>query len=139
MLTKTRKNKQLLRFGLVGTVNTIIDFTLLFILQSAGISIILSNICSTSAAFCFSYSANKKYTFRSTESINRREVLLFLAVTLSGLWIIQTLVLWVTLPLIAMSGLDPSSCLAIGKVTATTFSLSWNFILYKKIVFVNNT
>jgi putative flippase GtrA len=123
-----------IRFGLVGGANTAIDFGLLFVLHSLGLPIIGANIISTTAAFCFSFIANKKYTFKSHGNV-KREVLLFVIVTLFGLWVLQTIVIQLILWPLGAIGLASETSLLIAKVVATLVSLVWNYIMYSRVVF----
>lgn len=130
------KNKQQkLRFILVGICNTTIDFTLLFTLKALGLPVIPANVISTTAAFCFSFFANKKYTFKNTESNLKRQVPLFIVVTLSGLWGVQTLIIFIISALLASSGLQEGVILLIAKIIATFASLIWNYTFYSRFVF----
>lgn len=130
------KNKQqLVRFGLVGGTNTAIDFGLLFVLKALGLPVISANIISTSLAFCFSFFANKKYTFQTTGTNVRRELGLFVVVTLFGLWVLQTIVIMTVTALLDQSGLSDDIILLAAKLIATIVSLVWNYLLYSKLVF----
>ncbi len=130
------KNKQrIIRFGLVGGANTALDFGLLFLFKSLGLPVITSNIISTSVAFCFSFFANKKYTFKTTDRNVKREVVLFIIVTLFGLWVLQTLVIKAVTALMVPSGLAPDIILLVAKLVATVVSLVWNYVLYSLVVF----
>lgn len=131
----TVKNKsEKLRFGLVGVANTLIDFSVLFALTTIGIPSLVSNIFSTSCAFTFSFFANKNFTFKA-KSTSRRQFILFIVITLFGLWGIQTAVMWIIGNLLGASGLDKSLVLLISKLFATLASLVWNYSLYSRIVF----
>lgn len=129
------KNKQALRFGIVGAVNTAIDFILLFVLKSLGLPVGISNILSTSVAFIFSFFANKKYTFRSTGTNVVREIIMFIIVTLFGLWVLQSAVIMFTLPLFSELTGSSDSGLLLSKLLATVVSLVWNYLLYSLLVF----
>jgi hypothetical protein len=130
------KNKsQLIRFGLIGAINTALDFGLLFILKSIGLMATTANIFSTSIAFVFSFFANKKYTFRSSGTNIVREMILFVAVTLFGLWILQTGVIWLVLPHLSKLLRSSEMGLLVAKLIATAVSMTWNYILYDKLVF----
>ncbi len=133
-LTKNSQN-QLFRFGSVGIVNTVLDFCLLFIFKSLGLPIALSNILSTTIAFGFSFIANKKYTFKTSGTNIVREMVLFVIVTLFGLWILQNLVIMLSLP--ALAGLTRSMDLGLlfAKLLATVISMIWNYLLYRSVVF----
>lgn len=130
------KNKsQLIRFGLIGVINTALDFGLLFILKSVGLMATTANIFSTSIAFVFSFFANKKYTFRSSVTNIVREMILFVAVTLFGLWVLQTGVIWLVLPHLSKLLRSSEMGLLVTKLIATAVSMTWNYILYDKLVF----
>lgn len=130
------KNKsQLIRFGLIGVINTALDFGLLFILKSIGLMATTANIFSTSIAFVFSFFANKKYTFRSSGTNIVREMILFVAVTLFGLWVLQTGVIWLVLPHLSKLLRSSEMGLLVTKLIATAVSMAWNYILYDKLVF----
>jgi len=124
-----------MRFVAVGGVNTVIDFSLLFILKSLGLPAISANLISTTTAFCFSFFANKKYTFKTTDTNIKREIVLFVVVTLFGLWVLQTIVIAIVTMLLSSVHLSSNAALFIAKVIATMVSLVWNYILYSRVVF----
>lgn len=119
----------------MGICNTTIDFSLLFTLKAIGLPVIPANILSTFAAFCFSFFANKKYTFKSTGGNIKRELLLFIVVTLFGLWVIQTIVIYLVSQLLAGTQLTDGAILLVAKIIATIASLIWNYTLYSRLVF----
>jgi putative flippase GtrA len=129
------KNKdEKTRFIAVGGANTLIDFSLLFIFKSLGLPTISANMLSTTAAFCFSFFANKKYTFKTMNTNIKRELVLFIIVTLFGLWVLQTIVIYfVTLAI--GSTLPSLTSLFIAKLCAIVVSLIWNYTLYSRVVF----
>ena len=142
------KNNQGSWFASIGALNTLLDFAILFILKSIGLSLILANICSTTITFIISFFLNKKITFKS-ETQNKkdiaREMILFTIVTLFGLWVIQNIIISVTKPIIIhyfgdinilfVNISQDNFAILTSKIIGTIFSLIWNFILYKKIVF----
>ena len=131
-----RNRAEKLRFAIVGSANTLIDFSILFTLSAFGVPTVFANIASTSAAFCFSFFANKKYTFHSSNGSLKRELLLFVIVTLFGLWVIQTAVIkLVQIPLTSFTDFSDGIILFIAKIFATASSLIWNYTLYSRIVF----
>lgn len=133
------KNKvEKIRFGLVGAANTFIDFGILFTLTSLGIPSLISNIFSTSAAFTFSFFANKTFTFK-TKNTTKKQFLLFIVITLFGLWGVQTAVIWTVGVLLAGSGLEKNFVLLVSKLLATIASLIWNYTLYSRVVFKQET
>lgn len=127
-----------LRFGLVGTANTVIDFGILFTLTSLGIPSVISNIFSTSAAFTFSFFANKTFTFRS-KGTTKRQLLLFIVITLFGLWVIQGVIIWAVSNILGAAGFEKNLALLIAKLFATIVTLIWNYSLYSRLVFKKET
>lgn len=130
-----KNSSQKVRFIAVGGVNTLIDFGLLFTLKTLGLPAISANVISTTAAFCFSFFANKKYTFKTTGTDIKREIFLFIVITLFGLWVLQTLVIAFVTSLLSQTGLQDSIILLIAKLFATAVSLTWNYVLYSRVVF----
>jgi putative flippase GtrA len=135
-LTINNKEEKI-RFMAVGGANTVIDFGLLFLLKAFGLPTITANLISTTTAFCFSFFANKKYTFKTTDTDVKREVILFIAVTLFGLWVLQTIVIKILTAFIS-THLSSNEALLVAKLAATVVSLIWNYILYSRVVFKQN-
>jgi putative flippase GtrA len=130
------KNKsEKLRFGLVGIANTLIDFTILFTLTTLGLPTLIANIASTSTAFCFSFFANKKYTFKTTDGNTERELFLFVIITLFGLWVLQSIVIKIVTLSLSGTALPAPVILAFAKFLAIIVSLTWNYTLYSRVVF----
>ena len=124
-----------LRFALVGGVNTVIDFGILFFLVSIGLDKIPSNFISTSVAFIFSFFANKTFTFKSTGGNAKREFILFIVVTIFGLWVLQPIIIsLVSFTLTPLTVAD-AAVLFVAKLAATLVSLVWNYIMYSRFVF----
>ena len=130
---------QVIRFGAIGAGNTVLDFVLLFVLRNASLPVIGANIISTGVTFVISFFANKKYTFRSTNSSRhqiQREMILFTIVTLVGLWVVQGTLITILEP-IARRLTDTNTALFIAKAIATAASMTWNFVWYKMVVFTD--
>ena len=141
------------KFGLVGLSSTIIDFALLNVGHTVlGLSLIEANLISTTVAMIFSFSLNRKYVFGAHDGDVWRQGVMFVLVTAFGLYIIQNLIIHA----LSVTWLGPVH-LAIGvvgfiglgrilsnnviitnstKLVATAFSLVWNYIFYKKVVFI---
>ena len=133
------KNKrQKARFGLVGSMSTAIDFGLLFLFRSFGLPSVAANVISTTTAFLFSFTANKKYTFKTQGTNVKRELMLFTIVTLFGLWVIQSIVIWLLEPRIEALGVTSNMSLLAAKLIATGVTLVWNYYLYSRVVFKDN-
>ena len=131
-----KKHADKLRFTIVGSINTVIDFSILFTLTTLfNVPKELANFISTFVAFLFSFFANKKYTFKSTSKNLKRQFLLFTVVTLFGLWVIQTIIITAITPVFTNLGVNKPAALLISKLIATIASLIWNYTLYSKVVF----
>lgn len=132
-----KKHETKLRFGIIGVINTALDFGLLFVFSSLfGIPRGFANMLSTSISFIFSFFANKRYTFKSSSKENVvREMVLFTVVTLFGLWVIQGLIIHFLTPVIINLGTTEELALLASKLVATVASLIWNYLLYSRVVF----
>ena len=130
-----RNKAQVVRFGIVGAANTALDFGLLFILKALGLPVEFANIASTTIAFLFSFFANKKYTFKTSGTNVVREMILFVVVTLTGLWVLQTFVIVLAMPWLTAVTHQTDVALLISKLIATVVSMTWNYLLYTYIVF----
>lgn len=132
MKQSLKKHADKLRFGLIGGINTLIDFSLLFLGTSLGLNHFVANYIATSVAFIFSFFANRSFTFKSKDKIHR-QLVPFLTVTLFGLWVLQPVIIW--LMLIPLSGIDSNLALFIAKIAATATTLVWNYVWYSRFVF----
>lgn len=134
------------RFLIIGSANTIIDFSILNLFVSGfEFDRIKANIVSTTFAMAFSFWANRTLVFRSNSSKRHNEAILFIVGTLFGLYFIQSIVIhfltevW-TVPLDALAdlltGVDREVLFTnVAKAVATGCTLFWNFFFYKKVVF----
>lgn len=131
-----KKHADKLRFTIVGSINTVIDFSILFTLTMfLNIPKELANFISTFISFLFSFFANKKYTFKSTSKNLKKQFLLFTVVTLFGLWVIQTIIIAAITPAFTNLSVNKPAALLISKLIATVASLIWNYTLYSRVVF----
>ncbi len=133
-----KKHETKVRFLAVGVTNTVIDFALLFLFTNLGVNRYIANILSTGVAFVFSFFANKKFTFRDGQKDAKKQFLVFSVVTLSGLWLLQPLIIWIVTDFLAAYTNNQSLILFLAKVIATIATLVWNYILYSKVVFVDH-
>lgn len=160
---------QVIRFLMVGVVNTIVDFTILNILavtilpkssfaesftilglQASINGLILAGLISGTIAMIVSFLLNAKFTFRVNHVSGRRTVYFF-AITIFGLFIIRPIILklmtdvwhWpakftysVThfLHLPFSQSFDERN---IALVAAILTVLVYNYLMYKKFVFIN--
>lgn len=132
-----KNNQQKLRFLAVGGFNTALDFGLLFVLKAFGLPVITANIMSTTIAFCFSFFANKKYTFKTTDTNVKREIVLFIAITLFGLWVLQTIIIKLVTYALEPYGLPSDVTLLVAKLVATVVTMVWNYVMYSRFVFID--
>lgn len=132
---------QKIRFAAVGIINTATDFVALFSLVTFfGLPVYIANILSTSLALSVSYILNKRTVFKDQNKSGVRQILLFVAVTLAGLWIVQGAVIWLFSTILAAStSLSSALILLIAKLIASVFSLVWNYIWYNKVIFKSKT
>lgn len=130
-----KKHADKLRFGLVGIANTTLDFVLLFVFVGFGIDKIVANYISTSIAFVFSFFVNKSFTFKSKGGNALKQFLIFLVITMVGMWIIQPLVITGVSWLLVGVGWNEGFVLFVAKLVATVASLIWNYMLYSRLVF----
>lgn len=131
-----KKAKKPAIFAVIGVLNTALDFALLIILSGAGFSRVTANTISTGTTFIFSFFMNRKYTFRSNSKHIVREIILFIAVTLFGLWVIQNFLIWLIAPFVETKfSVSHEIATLLAKLIATFASLVWNYILYDRFVF----
>lgn len=141
------------KFGIVGILNTLLDFLIFNLLSSKLFRVpkVAANICSTTVAMVFSFFANRQAVFTSGTGDPVVQAVLFFVVTGFGLYVLQTGILHLVVnkwkwPLRLVTAvlrishlerlMSPDFVLKNGgKAFATLFSLTWNFFLYKYVVF----
>ena len=118
---------QLIKFGIVGLIATVIDFSFLTLLteifgvhylSSAAIGFIVSTV--------FNYLASMRYVFKSRFESHekKKELLIFLLLSMIGLFLNQFFI-WLFVERIGIFYI-------ISKIIATTIVMGWNFISRKK-------
>lgn len=151
--TNTGEIKRVGKFGAVGIINTLIDLTFYNILSSSiiGLSLIGANLISTTIAMVFSFFANQRLVFNANQRGLLRQALIFFPVTAFGLYVLQSGVIklftevWLA-PLelavlivhfVGLSALFSDDFIIKNgaKAAATLVSLTWNYLMYKKVVF----
>lgn len=134
-----KKHAEKIRYMLVGGFNTALDFVLLFVFVFFGIDKIPANYLSTGIAMLVSFFANKSFTFKDTSEKKKRQFVLFIVITVIGMWAIQPLVILGVTHLLEPYVSHDSISLFIAKVIATGFTLVWNYFLYSRVVFKKTT
>ena len=124
---------QLVRFGLVGVMNTFLDFGLFNLFHfGLGMSVVLANTLSVSVGIVSSFVCNKLFTFKRRGWSNwRQEASLFLVVSVTGL-LISDVGIAVLHPLIG--GTTPL-VVNMEKVGAMIPSRIWTFLGYRFLAF----
>ncbi len=125
---------QFIKFSLIGTVNTLIDFLIWYGLTRGtaffGEHILWASIISFCAGTTFGFFAHRTWTFLCTGKATIGEASKFFATTLSGLFLSQgllyLLLTWETYDLVA-------------KISAMVSVIVWNFSLKKSFVFAPKT
>lgn len=121
--------EQILKFGVVGIIATVIDFGVLYVLsQPLGMDPVISAGISFCVSLVFNYVASMRYVFTHREDMSRsREFLIFLVLSLIGLAINEAI-------MAAGVAVLGSSALAVmgTKVLATAIVMVWNFVSRKK-------
>jgi putative flippase GtrA len=132
-LHRERLLGQVLRFAVVGGLNTLIDYGLYnFFYKVVGLPLLVSNTMSVSIAIVNSFLWNRYWTFgRGDERDWHQQALPFLAISLVGL-VINTIGVGV---LHAIFGADSLLAINLYKLVASVLSLTWNFVGYRYIVF----
>lgn len=135
-------------FCIIGLINTAIDVAIFLTLQGQGLPIIAANIASTSVALVVSFILNKRFTFDS-QAPTRQTLLPFIAVTLTGLWLLQPLVIYLSLAFFDITAVNNLATAIyadfnsiqnlLAKLVATPATIIWNFVLYKRFVFKPQT
>lgn len=125
-----------IRFTLVSSISTALDFTLLLVITGLfGLPIIAANFISTSISFVFSFFASKKFAFKTPDHHVKHEAVKFLAVTLTGIWVIQPLIIWPLEPFIRDFGIHGILVIIIAKLIASLATFTWNYLFYTRVVF----
>lgn len=134
--------KQVIKFVIVGGVNTGIDFLVLNILIyvtgiTAGVEIFILNSISFSLAVVNSYFMNKRWTFQDKTQTEQEPIKFsrFLAVSVVGVIINGLVLTGITTSIAPLFGLSEILWANVAKLAATGASLIWNFVGYKFFVF----
>lgn len=124
-----------IRFSLVSSTATAIDFGILISLTSLGLPLLVANLISTSVGFIYSFFASKKYAFRTPDHHIPREAAQFIVVTLTGIWILQPLLMWPTESLLDSLGMKGILVVVTAKLIASLATFFWNYMWYTRLVF----
>lgn len=147
-------------FAYIGILNTIIDIVLLNSLRiitntqtTNEKKIIFLNIISASIVACFSFFMNRRFVFKAKEHTKNSQLIPFLVVTLFSIFVIQTIVIAISLnhlgdmshffmsiirnlqiPVVKDATINFYDT-TLSKVIATCASMIWNYLFYSKFIF----
>lgn len=117
---------QIMKFGVVGVIATVIDFRIMNLLHyGLGLNILIANTSGFIISLIFNYLASMKYVFAHKEGMSRRrrEFIIFVVLSVIGLVLNDGIVL----ALNAGLGLEAN----IAKICATALVMVYNFVTRK--------
>ncbi|WP_218510919.1 GtrA family protein [Variovorax sp. dw_308] len=121
--------RQLLKFAVVGVVNTALGYAVIFAcMYLAGLGPATSNVIGYAVGLIISYSLNRSFTFRSAAP-PRREIVRFVAI-----FLLAYLANFLTLVLLIRHGVHEG----LAQVLAGVVYFSLSFVLNKYYVFVGS-
>jgi outer membrane protein assembly factor BamB/putative flippase GtrA len=137
-----KRQREVVFFALIGLLNTAIDFAVLNALtlltnHHSGPSLFLFNCLSFSVAVVNSYVLNGRLTFQDTRLDSPSKFLRFVGVNLIGA-VINSGIVWLLAPHVGRV-LSPIAAVNVSKAVATLVSLSWNYLVVSRWVFVAKT
>ncbi|MFV0496655.1 MAG: GtrA family protein [Candidatus Fimivivens sp.] len=117
-----------IKFGLTGVMNTLVDYTVFWMLLYSSVDIYLSQVVAYSCGMLNSYIVNRSWTFASKKNFFSVQMLRFILVNLS-LLLISLTVLWL--------GSQLGYNKLIAKLGATAVTLLVGFVVNQFWVFNN--
>ena len=123
---------QFMKFGVVGAIAFVIDYGLLALLTEAfGVNYLVSATISFTVSVIFNYVASMRYVFTHKEDMSRRrEFIIFVVLSVIGL-IINNVLMWAGVELIAWPDWLQDHAYLIVKIFATAVVMVWNFVTRK--------
>ncbi|MBQ2752008.1 MAG: GtrA family protein [Oscillospiraceae bacterium] len=85
---------KLVKFGITGVMNTLVDFAVFLLLTHIGVAIYFAQVVSYSCGILNSYIVNRSWTFKSKGKFLGPQMVRFIAVNLS-LLLLSLVLLWV--------------------------------------------
>jgi len=141
---------KLFRFACIGTINTLLDLSILnFLVFIVHINPLISNLISASTAITISYFLNHRLVFRDPRPLNHKQFIHFFLVTGLSILVVQDTIIALFTHLIGIrdnflvsvikeTGVIISLRainLNIAKLIAVIAGMVWNFLWYHKVVF----
>lgn len=119
--------KQIWRFGIIGVLSFVIDYTLLYIItEFAGINYLVSSAVSFTVSVIFNYILSIKWVFSTNNAKKIKNFILFVILSIVGLGINQ-FIMWFLVEAYNVFYL-------LSKVFATLIVMIYNFITRKIIL-----
>lgn len=117
--------KQIIKFGIIGAIAFLIDYSLLYICtEFFGIYYLTSSIISFTISVIFNYIASVKWVFEVDNEQNKTyQFILFIIMSIIGL-IINQVIMWLTVEKLMIYYM-------ISKLIATFIVMVWNFVTRK--------
>ena len=130
-IIKRRGVRQFVKFSIVGSFNTIIDFTVyLGLTRIFGLYFLVANIVSGLVAMTFSFFVNKHYTFRNGSNQIVRQYTKFAVINIIGFGLNNTLV-FTFVEVVHLYDV-------YAKISAIAIVLFWNFFAQKYWAFATH-
>lgn len=116
--------KQIIKFGIVGGIAFLIDYSLLYILtEFLGIYYLYSSIISFIVSLIFNYIASIKWVFDVSQKQTLKDLIIFIILSVIGLGINQ-LVMYIMVEKVNIWYM-------LSKIASTAIVMVWNFITRK--------
>jgi putative flippase GtrA len=115
----------MLRWGIVGTTTTLVDYLLFISLYGPISSVFLANLISATVATCINYLTHHRWTFRSEQNYSRSSLKYLL--NLVFWWIVSTTVIKLLVDL----SIDPR----IAKLAPLVLIVPVNYFVLNHLVF----
>ena len=115
-------------FGVVGAINTVIDFSLIALAQKVGLSIFWSILVGYAGGGVCGYILNNCWTYRRhNQPLKTSAAAKYISVSLIG-WALTELIVYIVTAKLSYS-------IFVGKVIAIIIVFSWNFFANRHLTF----
>ncbi len=126
--------KQLIRFGIVGTIGFIVDASiLLFFVHTIGYPIALSRILSFSSAVFVTWIINRNFTFSKNSNLNKKKEYIFYLIIQT----IGALINYVIFIILVYKFEFMEDYLILPLGFAAIIAMFFNFLMMKKYLYKN--
>ncbi|MCT9003297.1 GtrA family protein [Microbacterium memoriense] len=137
MKTSPSESRRILTFATIGVINTAIDVSLYVTLSALGFGVISANFISTTSGLIVSFLLNGRYTFGDIPGSFRRRIVTFVIGNVIGLWLLQPAAIWIGSAF--LDGIVREGgflYVTAPKLFGVALALGWNYLWYRRIVFV---